>query len=245
MKFSNEPIINIDQAKQFFLSMDCSRFHMRRKNPARAKEYNALQIAVSIESEWIRYDFDRKLEKFQTILPGDYGNFLKSLFSLIDRNETHLVKLYELIRKMQVKLLPDQIEYILSTIIGNNATKTKGGLIQMSFDLGCEDLAYRFYSLAKGLIIIAEENVLTLPFTRGNLIDLINYYNIEEDEGFLIRLLQKDNAENFNYFRKAAEQGDIYGMRMLSNYYRDGKGCEQNFDLALYWIKRAKNQECS
>ncbi|HQE34857.1 MAG TPA: hypothetical protein PLQ70_09345, partial [Flavobacterium alvei] len=94
MKTDN-PIKNLEQAKAFFVSMGCSGFHMMRENHLKYDEYRALEIDPSIESEWIKEVFEKKLEKFNTISPNDYGWQLDNLASLINRKESHLEKLLE------------------------------------------------------------------------------------------------------------------------------------------------------
>ena len=76
MTYTDEPIENIDQAERYFKSMGCSHFHMIRENPQRTKEYKQLDIDPWIESEWIKEEFENKLENFYTVQPNDYGSFL-------------------------------------------------------------------------------------------------------------------------------------------------------------------------
>lgn len=127
---SETQIKTLEQAKRYFVSMGCSHFHMSREHPQRFKEYRALTIDPSIESEWIREEFESRFTNFQTIPPKDYGWYFRSLDDLIERKEFYLEKLLELVMKIQDRIPFDQIEYLLSTIIGNNGTKSKGGLIQ-------------------------------------------------------------------------------------------------------------------
>ncbi len=242
MAFSNEPIKNFEQAKRYFISMGCSLFHMMREYPQRFDEYKALDIDPSIESEWIKEEFENKIENINAIPTNEYGHFLRSLDSMIERKEFYLEKLFDLVLKIQDRLPIDQIENVLSTIIGNNGTKSKGGLIQKSYDLKRIDLANKFYNQAKFLIKKAEDNLITLTFVRGYLIDVIEFYKIEESKDFISNLRDKHNSESFKYFKEGAEEGNKYSMKMLSEYFREGKGCVVNLEKAKYWELKANEK---
>lgn len=239
MDFTNEPIYDIEQAKKYFIAMGCSHFHMTREYPQRAKEYIALDIDPEIESEWRKEEFEKMLDNFQTIKPSEYGAYLRNLDSMIERKELYLERLYELVIKIQEKLPHEQIGYVLSTIIGNNGTKSKGGLIQKSYDLKRKDLADKFYTQVKLLIKIASDNSIKLTFAYGNLLDVIEYYKIEKSNEYLIMLQDKGDMESLEYFKTGAEEGNKYSMNKLSDCYREGKGCEMNIEKAKYWKLKA------
>lgn len=233
-------IKTLEQAKRYFISMDCSRFHMMREYPQRFDEYKALDIDPSIESEWIKEQFENKIENFNTIPIKEYGNFLRSLDSMIERDEFYLEKLFDLVTKIQDTIPLEQIEYVLLTIVGNNGTKSKGGLIEQSYDLKRIDLANKFYTQAKLLLKKAEENSVTLTSIRGYLIDVIEYFKIKENKDFFNDLRDKSYLDHFNYFKEGADEGNRYSMKMLSDCYRKGKGCTRDRGKAKYWKQKAK-----
>ncbi len=237
---SETEIKTLEQAKRYFISMGCSGFHMMRENPQRFNEYKALDIDPSIESEWIKEEFEKKIENFNTNPTNEYVHLLRSLDSMIERKEFYLEKLLELVMKIQDRIPLDQIEYVLSTIIGNNGTKSKGGLIQKSYDLKRLDLANKFYVQTKLFLKKAEENSITLTSVRGYLTDVIDYYGIEESKDFIIDLREKSYSDHFNYFKKGADEGNKYSMKMLSDCYQEGKGCITDLDKAKYWEQKAK-----
>lgn len=237
---SDTEIKTLDQAKRYFISMGCSGFHMMRENPQRFNEYKALDIDPNIESEWIKEEFEKKIENFNTNPTNEYGHLLRSLDSMIERKEFYLEKLLELVMKIQDRIPLDQIEYVLSTIIGNNGTKSKGGLIQKSYDLKRPDLANKFYVQIKLFLKKAVENSITLTSVRGYLTDVIYYYGIEESNDFIIDLREKSYSNHFNYFKKGADEGNKYSMKMLSDCYKEGKGCKTDLDKAKYWGQKAK-----
>lgn len=237
---SETEIKTLEQAKRYFISMGCSGFHMMRENPQRFNEYKALDIDPSIESEWIKEEFEKKIDNFNTNPTNEYGHLLRGLDSMIERKEFYLEKLLELVMKIQDRIPLDQIEYVLSTIIGNNGTKSKGGLIQKSYDLKRLDLANKFYVQTKLFLKKAEENSITLTSVRGYLTDVIDYYCIEDSKNFIFDLREKSYSDHFNYFQKGADEGNKYSMKILSDCYKEGKGCIADIDKAKYWEQKAK-----
>lgn len=233
-------IKTLEQAKRYFISMGCNSFHMMRENPQRFDEYKTLDIDPSIESEWIKEEVENKTKNFNTIPTNEYGHLLRSLDSMIERKEFYLENLLELVMKIQVRIPFDQIEYVLSTIIGNNGTKSKGGLIQKSYDLKRSDLANNFYTQTKLFLKKAEENSITLTSVRGYLIDVIDYYSIEESKDFIIDLRKKSYSDLFNYFTEGADEGNKYSMKMLADLYKEGKGCVADINKSKYWEQKAK-----
>ena len=235
----SEEIRNIEQARRYFISMGCSHFHLCRENFQRRDEYYALKISTDLESEWRKEEFEKRVENFHTNEQKDLGWKFSSLASIIERKEFYLEKLLELSSQILVHLQSDQIWNILSTIIGNNGSKSRGGLIQKSYDLKRDDLANKFCIQAKLLLKIADDNSITLTFIRGYFLDVIDYYGIKESKEYLVDLWHKDNSDNFKYFKKRAEEGNKYSMKMLSEYYLAGKGCSMSLEKAKYWELKA------
>lgn len=239
---SNIPINNIEQAERYFKKMGCSQIQLDRGNSQRAKEYNALNISREIESVWRTEEFNKKLANFTNVLTRDYGFYLNQLFKLSGQNEQCLEKLLETVINMQERLQKEEIGHILSIVIGRNKTITRGGLIQKSYDLNRKDLALQFYAQIKSLLKKAEDNSIPLPTVRGHLLDLINFYKIEESKEYLLNLKNKDDKESFNYFKREAEYGYKYAMNKLSEHYQEGKGCEVDLEKSKYWAKKAKEK---
>jgi hypothetical protein len=242
MTFTTERIHDLEQAKKYFIAMGCSHFHMFREYPQRAKEYQALDIDPQIESEWIKEEFEKTLENFHTVQPSEYGSYLKRLNSIIERKEFYLEKLLELVIKIQEKLPFEQIGDVLSSLIGNDGTKSKGGLIQKSYDLQRKDLAGKFYAQVKLLFKKAADNSIKLTFDYGNLLDVIEYFKIDECDEYLIKLREKNDTERFEYFKSGAKEGNKYSMNKLSECYREGKACEMNIEKANFWASKANEK---
>lgn len=51
--------------------------------------------------------------------------------------------------------------------------------------------------------------------------------------------MDKNNVEQFRWFKMAAEKGVSAGMRATANNYTEGHGTEVNFDQAYYWSLQA------
>lgn len=51
------------------------------------------------------------------------------------------------------------------------------------------------------------------------------------------------NLENaFNWYRKSAEQGFVWGCYQLGSMYESGTACEQNMEKAIFWLEKANAQ---
>ena len=53
-----EPIVTVEQAKEYFMKMGCSHFHMAREFPQRYEEYKQLEITKQVEINWILERFN-------------------------------------------------------------------------------------------------------------------------------------------------------------------------------------------
>ena len=52
-------------------------------------------------------------------------------------------------------------------------------------------------------------------------------------------------AQAFEWYLKAANRGDSYAQLTLGNNYDDGKGCEKNPAMAVFWYKQAVKSGCA
>ena len=149
----DEPIQNIEQAKRYFISMGCSHFHLTREHPQRAKEYYALDIDRNIELQWLKEEFERQLSEINSDDLEHLWWKYSRLKDMMVKDNFYLEKMMEATEKIQNILPIDQIHLVLHTaIIGNNATKGKGGLIQRACELNRLDLAYKFITYTKFFI---------------------------------------------------------------------------------------------
>jgi hypothetical protein len=233
-KEKNKPILNIEQAKRYFISMGCSHFHLSREDYQRADEYYALKISSYLESQWRKEAFEGILSKISSADPENCGRVYFSLKNMIEQNDFYLEKMAELTDKIIDFLPTDQMQYVLSAIIGNNGSKARGGLIQETFEFKRLDLTNKFVSHAKVLLERAEAEKVSLVFVRSYLADVIEYFKLKEDKAYLNQLRKKDNVDSFQYYKKGAEEGNKFSMIRLAEYYRKGIGCNKD-------IKQAEN----
>ena len=235
----DEPISNIEQAKRYFISMGCSHFHLCREDSQKAKEYYALKIGSDVESQWRKEVFERGLAEICSCDGKDLWWKYSNLADLMERDSFYLEKMMEVTDKIQGVFLTDQLHLVLNTIIGNNGSKARGGLIQKAFELDRLDLMHRFIAHAKSLLEKAEKAEISLTFIRGYFVDVIEHFKVEENSDYLNQLREKDNFDNFNYYQKGVEEGNKFSMKMLAEYYRNGIGCEKNTEQAGIWQKKA------
>lgn len=175
-------IITKKQAKEFFLSMGCSHFHMNRENPEMCKSYNALLISEKLESKWTKEEFTKKLKDFGFNNEHEMGISFRVLINLSRENDYYLEELLKLTTKINTTIPIDQIKIITSDIIGSNGTKSKGGLLEKSFNINRKDIAIEFIIQLRLMIKKAEQNCIELASILNNLHDVIKFYNIKKDE---------------------------------------------------------------
>jgi TPR repeat protein len=144
-----------------------------------------------------------------------------------------------LTNEIQLSIPANQIEIVLSCIIGNSGSITHGGLIERAFAIDRSDWAQGFLNTVKSMIKRAENDNISLTFIRGYLIDIIEYFKIEESTAILNDLRSKNHSENFYYYKEGANEGNIFAMRMLAKYYIEGQGSEVNIEQAKYWLTKA------
>ncbi|HOJ78944.1 MAG TPA: tetratricopeptide repeat protein [Bacillota bacterium] len=239
MSIETEPILNIEQAKRYFIAMGCSHFHLDRENFQRRDEYYALKISADLEAEWRKEEVTRRLAEFPFDEPEKIGHSYHGLKDMIEDNADYLEQLLIIAERFYDILPLSQIQLVLSVIIGNNGTPTHGGLIEKAAKIGCFDLAHQFVSYAKKLIKKVDDNGLSLLGLRGYLVEVIKSLRLREEERYLQLLIERDNIESFKYYQKGAEKGNIFAMRMLAKHYMDGKGCEKDNLQAINWLTKA------
>ena len=219
--------------------MGCSHFHLDRENPKRAEEYRSLKISPVTESAWRLEEFDRQLSTFASNDNDKLGYKYSYLADLIETTDYYLQYLCDLIISVVDRIPLEQINITLATIIGNNSTKSHGGLIEKSHSRKRYDLVDRFITTSFTLIEKAEKESIEINYL-GNLADVIEYFKILNRIDVVSELRSKDDRLCFKYSEIGANEGNKYSMNMLSMYYREGKGCEKDNDKALYWEQKSK-----
>jgi TPR repeat protein len=57
-----------------------------------------------------------------------------------------------------------------------------------------------------------------------------------------VKGVEQSYKETFNWFKKAAQQGDAKAQNILGLMYANGEGVEQNHKEALNWLKKSAEQ---
>jgi TPR repeat protein len=55
---------------------------------------------------------------------------------------------------------------------------------------------------------------------------------------------ERNSAQAFQYFLRAAQQGEITAMYEVGRCYRDGVGVEASEEKAAQWMRQAANEKC-
>jgi hypothetical protein len=231
----------LDEAKTYFISMGCSHFHLDREDFKLAKEYRSLNISSETESKWRREEFERKLKKDFNKDQPEIGFMFSNLADMSETTNFYLEQLADLTNQIIGNISNSQIGIILSAIVGSNSTNTHGGLIEKAYKIQRIDLGQVFIKYALSLIDKADSNKVDITFQRGNLADIIHHFNISELNDIALKLRQVDEIHGFVYYENGAKEGNKFSMNMLSNYYKEGKGCKVDLEKANYWEEKAKN----
>ena len=144
----DKPIKTIQQAKEFFMAMGCSGFHMDREHPERYSEYKKLNISTQTEKEWIQEQFSKYYDQ---IMEASDANSLWILHSAMERllasisSQVALSKMLNATRFIRDKVpLGDRI-MVAETI---NGEKYRQGLIYLAYDWNNIPAAQEFAELS-------------------------------------------------------------------------------------------------
>jgi len=102
-------------------------------------------------------------------------------------------------------------------------------LAEPAEDTARAEAAYRTGDMVKAMTLwrqAANQNYAVAQARLGEVLDVA-----EQDE------------EAVSWFRKAAEQGNAAGEFGLGHMYASGEGIEKDIGKALYWIRRAADQD--
>jgi hypothetical protein len=145
------PIKTLDQAKDFFRYMECSRFHMGREYPQRYDEYMQLDISTQTENEWRKESF---YETYSTTRSTSDNSSLwrlhKRMYDLyaVMRSQEELIKLLEVSKYLLDKVPTDDKVIVAETINGRARREDREGLIYIAFDTGNIGAAKEFAELS-------------------------------------------------------------------------------------------------
>lgn len=156
----DEPIITVQQAREFFKAMGCSHFHMDREYPERASEYRQLNISEQTEREWMQEQFD---EYYGAVMGNaDAGSLWMVHSSMSDllpslKTEAALLKMLEVTQLIRDRVpLKDRI-LVAETINGRTTRQARGGLIYLAYDWNYIPVAKAFAELSLHFSIYQEQ----------------------------------------------------------------------------------------
>jgi len=200
--FKNNKIDSIEKAKKAYKYCGCNKYHMWHDYTDKLKEYEMLNISRSMELEWMGEQFIEEVENVNQLYAKSeewwytYSRLIEKLSSLKKRN------FFEIAINLSENIIGDNLNinhfHMLSSIIGNNSTKTHGGLIEAAVNSNHKDIANTSYSLARFLEqeierILHEERLKHLIWLRGNLNDIIEVWPSlckDKTETFISRVLK-------------------------------------------------------
>lgn len=147
----NEPIINIQQAKDFYKAMGCSHFHMDREFPERYTEYRQLNISKQTEAAWRKEQFgEYYVNIMQNSDPSLLWNLHSRMYDLFEvlKTDTELIKMLEVTKFIRDKVpLIDRV-IVAETINGRKMRQFHDGLIYSAYYLGNIRVAKEFVELS-------------------------------------------------------------------------------------------------
>lgn len=145
------PIETLEQAKNFFMYMECSLFHMGREHPQRYAEYKNLNIPRQTENEWRRDKFYEISSKIMENPSSDstwrFHSQMHDLFVSL-RAKDELIKMLEVTKYIQDKVPANDRVIIAETINGRARREDRSGLIYGAYDSGDITTAKEFAELS-------------------------------------------------------------------------------------------------
>jgi hypothetical protein len=150
-KMFDETIKTIQQAKEFFIAMGCSGFHMSREYPKRYDEYKQLHISTQAETEWRKEEFDRYYASIMdNTNPGSLWMYHSSMESLLYalKSELALMRMLEVTQFMRDKVPLNDRVIVAETINGRTVRKARMGLIYLAYDWNNIPAAKAFVELS-------------------------------------------------------------------------------------------------
>ena len=155
------PIETLEQAKNFFMYMQCSLFHMGREYPQRYAEYKNLDIPMQTENEWRRDKFNEISSKIMENPSSDstwrLHDQMYDLFASM-RAKDELIKILEVTKYIQNMVPKNDRVIIAETINGRARREDRSGLIYGAYDSGDIATAKEFAELSLVYSHIDESN---------------------------------------------------------------------------------------
>lgn len=145
--------MDIKTAKEFYMSMGCSHFHMARENPKDYQGYLELEVDQETEQKWKEENVNHLIKK---ITIGEFKNpdlwhphsRLCDLIEKMDTRASH-IKLLE-ITKYIYNYLPANMRVIISeNLNGRTEIRHKRGLIFNAYKSGYIEIAKEYIKYSR------------------------------------------------------------------------------------------------
>lgn len=232
--------MDIKQAEEFYKQYNGLEFHMCREEPPKYQQFCALNIAGSLKEQW-------RCERWDQYYAGfPYEDMKKAVYvfatmlGFMPPKPEYLKAMKEIAERIEKLLNPEQAGYMAHEIVGRNASKGHGGLIELCCKNECQDMTEDLVGLAIRLIEkAAEDSQVNLLSARRYLVDVCELYGLELCSHIKHKLIRENGEHLFQYYYKGAHEGNGFSMGELGKYYRDGIGCEKDLELAKMWMERA------
>ncbi len=144
----NKVIKTLDDAKEFFLAMGCSSFHMDREYPSRYTEFKSLNISKDILKLWQQENID---SLFKKINRKHCDNLAPSIHHYLDLvgdaiNKKNIKNAYKIIKRNYKKVFPLDVIVIAETI-SDTSTALSFHCIASAKRLGLNRLYKKYINL--------------------------------------------------------------------------------------------------
>jgi hypothetical protein len=147
--------LSLEEAKDLFMSMNCSTFVMAREDLPLYELYRKLNIDKQIEKKWRE---EKLLDYYNKVKEGVEETDIIKIYNYMEDIVENLKTLNSLKIIMEVttiiliKLKDIDRVIIAESIIGRLDISERSGFIYGSYDLGDKDLACCFFNLILSLI---------------------------------------------------------------------------------------------
>jgi hypothetical protein len=149
--------MTMEEAKEFFMSMNCSAFVMAREEQPLYEEYLKLYISTQTETKWRN---EKLMEYCDALHNATTERPLWEIYNLMAKLAS-AIKSYDsmIIMKNAVEEIDSRLDMLgriitAETIIGRLKISSRSGLIFLAYDMGHKEMARYFSDMAERLLRI-------------------------------------------------------------------------------------------
>ena len=151
----------LEEAKNYFKSMNCSKFMMAREDLNKYESYKALNIPKQLEMEWREEEFLRYYEMLNNNEMNEkIWKIHNRMYDILEstKNINDIRKMSNITKSLIPKLSDFERIIIAETINGRKVESQRSGLIYLSFDLGEKELSKDFADMSLNMLDIIVED---------------------------------------------------------------------------------------